>query len=75
MGLQTQSVSDLVAGAIQKMAARVKQSLKPGSDPADGDSSDFDDPAALVCAAVRPRPYSGAGAIALTEADDHYPMV
>jgi hypothetical protein len=61
---------------MQKIAARVKQSLTPKveSDPADTDSSDFDEPTALVCAALRPRPYSGAGAIALPEPDDHYPL-
>jgi hypothetical protein len=61
---------------MRKIAAKVKQSLAPAAEPKDSenDSSDFDDPTALVCAALRPRPYSGAGAIALPEPDDHYPV-
>jgi hypothetical protein len=61
---------------MRKIAAKVKQSLTPAVEPkeSENDSSDFDDPTALVCAALRPRPYSGAGAIALPEPDDHYPV-
>ena len=61
---------------MRKIAAKVKESLTPAVEPKDSenDSSDFDDPTALVCAALRPRPYSGAGAIALPEPDDHYPV-
>jgi hypothetical protein len=72
MGIETQSLSQVM----QKVAAKLKQSLTPTvqSDPADGDSSDFDEPTALVCATLRPRPHAGAGAIALQEPDDRYPM-
>jgi hypothetical protein len=58
---------------MRKIAAKIKESVMPRVEP-DNDSSDFDEPTALVCAALRPRPYSGAGAIALPEPDDHYPL-
>jgi hypothetical protein len=61
---------------MRKLAAKLKESLMPAVElkDSDADSSDFDEPTALVCAALRPRPYSGAGAIALPEPDDHYPL-
>jgi hypothetical protein len=40
----------------------------------DDQSPDDDEPAAFVCAPLRPQPYSGAGAIALPEPDDQYPL-
>jgi hypothetical protein len=76
MGSETQSVSDLVTRAMRRIATNVKKSFTPmvESDPAEDDSSDFDEPTALVCAALRPRPHAGAGAIALPEPDDRYPL-
>lgn len=61
---------------MRKLAAKIKQSLTPTyeSKHSDNDSSDFDEPTALVCAALKPKPYSGAGAIALPEPDDRYPV-
>ncbi len=35
---------------------------------------DDDDFTAMVTAKLRPRPYSGSGAIALVEPDDRYPI-
>jgi hypothetical protein len=76
MGPETQNLSDLVTDAMQKIAAKVKKSLTPAveSDPPNSDSSDFDEPTAMVCAALKPRPRAGAGAIALPEPDDRYPL-
>jgi hypothetical protein len=61
---------------LKKIAGKLKQSPTPIDEPEnlDNESPDDDDMTALVCAALRPKPYSGAGAIALTEPDDHYPL-
>jgi hypothetical protein len=63
-------------GLLRLIAAKIRESLTPAveSKDSENDSSDFDDPTALVCAALRPRPWSGAGAIALPEPDDRYPI-
>jgi hypothetical protein len=62
---------------MRKIAAKLKQSPAPMVEPADSDNQppDDDDMTALVCAALKPRPYTGAGAIALPEPDDHYPLI
>jgi hypothetical protein len=69
MVLETQTL-------MRKIAAKLKESLSSAVEPknSENDSPDFDDPPALVCATLRPRPYSGAGAIALPEPDDRYPI-
>jgi hypothetical protein len=66
MGSETQTL-------MRKIAAKIKESVMPRVE-SDNDPSDFDEPTALVCAALRPRPYSGAGAIALPKPDDRNPI-